>query len=148
MKSKTLKYLLLVICSFLFHFGLSAQSDLEIERVRSSKLVEILNNIEFLERGRTENHIIRLYKLHNGTGSAGFRSGEVSYNLYVAISKFDETPDQNLFEIGPFLNPTFLKWEEDKDRGIFQIEFGPASKRSIIKLAVDIQNLAIIPQDK
>ncbi len=148
MKSKTPKYLLFVTCFFLLHFGLSAQSDLEIERVRSSKLVEILNNVEFIQRGRTDNYIIRLYKLHNGAGSAGFRNGEVSYNLYVAISEFDEEPNQNLFEIGPFLNPTFLKWEEDKDRGIFQLEFGPASKRSIIKLAVDIENLAIIPGDK
>lgn len=148
MKSKFLKYLFLLTCFFLINFSLRAQNDLEVRQVRSSKLVELLNNVEFIQRGRTEHYIIRLYKLHNGAGSAGFRNGEVSHNLYVAISEFDETPDQNLFEIGPFLNPTFLKWEEDKDRGIFHLEFGPANKRSIIKLAVDIQNLAIIPQDK
>ncbi|GAB5525104.1 MAG: hypothetical protein Roseis2KO_29760 [Roseivirga sp.] len=148
MKSKILKYLFLLTCFFLVNFSLRAQNDLEVTQVRSSKLVELLNNVEFIHRGRTEHYIIRLYKLHNGAGSAGFRNGEVSHNLYVAISEFDEAPDQNLFEIGPFLNPTFLKWEEAKDQGVFHLEYGPASQRMTIKITVDIENLTFIIGDK
>lgn len=142
------KNLLLLVVFFLINVRLSAQNDLEINRVKSARLVEIFNNVEFFQRGRTKDYIIRLYKLHNGSGSAGYRSGEVSYNLFVAISEFDEAPDQNLFEIGPFYNPVFKEWKDGEKEGIFIIEYGPADDRSTVALSVDIYTLRILPPDK
>jgi len=53
---------------------------------------------------------VRVYKLPNEPGSAGHESGEVTHTLYIAISEFDEYPDQSLFKIGPFYNPEFWEW--------------------------------------
>lgn len=148
MKSVLQRTILINLGCLLLSTTLSAQDDLEINRVKSARLVEIFNNVEFFQRGRTKDYIIRLYKLHNGLGSAGFRNGEVSYNLFVAISEFDETPDQNLFEIGPLYNPVFKQWKDSEKEGIFTIEYGPEDDRLTVALSVDIYTLRILPPDK
>ncbi len=59
---------------------------------------------------RENNLSVRVYIIDNGSGSAGIEEGhEVSHNLLIAVSEFDEEPNQNLFDIGPFFNPKFLK---------------------------------------
>jgi hypothetical protein len=88
---------------------------------------------------------VRIYKLDNGSSSAGYPSSEVSHNLLVAISSFDEEPEQNLFQIGPFYNPEFISWqvEQEYDKE-FVIEYGPYEKRATLRLGVNLQNLWIM----
>lgn len=143
-----IKAVYLCLLSGLLCGNLSAQSSPEIRQIEDERLIELLNNVRLLQRAKTEQYSIALYTLHNGYGSAGFANGEVSQNLLVAVSEFDEVSDQNLFEIGPFYNPVFKEWKESTDKGIFVIEYGAAKKRQILTLSVDIKALTIITYEK
>lgn len=73
-----------------------------------------MNNSELIGEN-SENYLsVKIYTIDNGTGSAGFESSEVSHNLLIAVSEFDEEPNQSLFEIGSFYNPKFVKWINEK----------------------------------
>ena len=87
---------------------------------------------------------MRVYTIDNGTGSAGFESCEVSNNLLVAVSEFDEAPNQSVFEIGPFYNPKFIKWTDIKEyEREFTIEYGVFDNRKSIKLKTNINELIL-----
>lgn len=136
---------LTIICFlFLFQSMATAQNSPEIAKVKNFKLTEVLNNVEFIERGRSSEYIIRVFKLHNGAGSAGSNSGEVSHNLLIAVSEINEAPEQSLFEMGPLLNPVFKEWKEDTEEGLFVIEYGPYDKRVEVTLKVDLWQLKVL----
>jgi hypothetical protein len=103
-----------------------------------------LNNSELIGENREHYLAVRIYAVDNGTGSAGLPSSEVTYNLLIAVSEFDEEPNQNLFEIGPFYNPKFVKWTEIKEyeKG-FKIEYGIYKKRKTKKLKININELTL-----
>lgn len=91
------------------------QNELKISKSDNAKLIKALNNSEPINEN-SENYLsVRIYKIGNGTGSAGFPSSEVSHNLLIAVSEFDEEPNQNLFEIGPSYNPKFIQWISIKE---------------------------------
>ena len=72
-------------------------------------------------------------------------NSEVSHNLLIAVSAFDEDPEQNLFEIGPFYNPKFISWHVDQEYAkAFVIEHGPHNQRQSVRLGVDLQSLRLI----
>ncbi len=76
-----------------------AQSNLEIETVKEYETIKLLNQIELLKEFKTENISIRIYQIGNESGSAGFNNGEITHNIYFAVSEFDELPNQSLFQI-------------------------------------------------
>lgn len=112
MKIKSTFCLLFIFCSLQITFG---QDKLKIEKSDNSRLTKVLNNSELIGENRENYLSVRIYTIDNGTGSAGFESCEVSHNLLIAVSEFDEEPNQNLFEIGPFYNPKFIKWTDIKE---------------------------------
>ena len=119
------------------------QEKLEINKINDSSLIKILNNSELLSETETELFKARIYQLDNGTGSAGFETSEVSHNLLIAISEFDEEPKQSLFESGPFLNPRFMRWNIQKDKLSFIIEHGIFDDRKQLNLRIDINDVTI-----
>lgn len=131
--------LILTICFTKISLG---QNELKIEESNNSQLIKILNNSELIEKN-SENYLsVKIYTIDNGTGSAGFPSSEVSHNLLIAVSEFDEEPNQSLFEIGPFINPKFIKWTEIKEyEREFEIEYGIYNDRKTEKLKVNINEL-------
>ena len=63
-------------------------------------------------------------------------------NLLIAVSEFDEEPNQNLFEIGPFYDPKFVKMTGNEDyQKEFEIEYGAYDNRKSVKLKVNINEL-------
>ena len=134
--------LLFTLCLANTFFG---QSELKISQSDNSRLIKVLNNSELIGENRENWLAVRVYKIDNGSGSAGFEEGhEVSHNLLIAVSEFDEEPDQSLFEIGPFINPRFIKWNEKKEHEReFEIEYGMYDNRKTIKLIVDINELKL-----
>ena len=120
-----------------------SQGHHKIEKKTNKELIHILNSSKQLSEN-SENYLsVRIYEIDNGSGSTGFpESHEVSYDLLIAVSAFDENPEQVVFEIGPFINPKFLRWTNtsgySKD---FEVEFGPVSRRESIRLMVDLKNL-------
>jgi len=121
------------------------QQELKIKKLQNESLIKVLNNSQLIAENRENWISVRIYKVDNGSRSAGFESGEVSHNLLIAISRFDENPEQNLFEIGPFYNPDFQKWIELKDYvKIFEIIYGGLDNRKKIKLKVNLIKLELI----
>lgn len=123
---------------YMFH----EQNKLKIEKSENTRLIKVLNNSELIGENTVDFLSVRIYKIDNGTGSAGFPSSEVSHNLLIAVSEFDEVPNQNLFEIGPFYNPKFMKWTKKMEyQREFEIEYGAYDDRKLLKLKVNINEL-------
>ena len=136
MNIKSTFFLIFTICFIQISFG---QNELKIEKSENARLIKVLNNSELLGNNRENYLSVRIYKIDNGSGSAGFPEGhEVSHNLLIAVSEFDEEPNQSLFEIGPFYNPKFVKWTDKKE---FEIEYGIYNNRKRIKLKTNINEL-------
>ena len=139
MRIKSTLILIFTICLFQISSG---QNKLKIEESENSMLIKVLNNSELIGENSRNYLSVRIYKIDNGSGSAGFPSCEVSHNLLIAISEFDEEPNQNLFEIGPFYNPKFVKWNGEKEsQKEFEIEYGAYDMRKSVKLKVNIHEL-------
>ena len=142
MKIKSTLVIIFTICLVQISYG---QDKLKIEKSENSRLIKVLNNSELIGGNRENNLCVRIYKIDNGSGSAGIPEGhEVSHNLLIAVSEYDEQPLQNLFEIGPFYNPKFIKWTGLKEsHKEFEIEYGAYSNGKSIKLKVNINELKI-----
>lgn len=124
---------------------LYSQDQFKIDESNNSRLIKILNNSELIGDIVTDYVSVRIYKMDNGSGSAGHESCEVSFNLLVAVSEFGEYPNQNLFEIGQLYNPKFINWNHTEDSKIeFQIEHGNFNNRKTITLAVNVEELKLI----
>jgi hypothetical protein len=137
-----IKWILLFLCTLCLVKTTCGQSDLKISQSDNLRLVQVLNNSDLIVENREKGISVRIYAIDNGSGSAGFESGEVSHNLLIAVSEFDEYPNQNVFEIGPFYDPTFVQWigEMEYLKG-FEIEYGAYDDRKSLKLQVDINKL-------
>ena len=141
MKIKSILIIILTICRIQISFG---QNELKIVKSDNSRLIKVLNSSELIGENRENYLSVRIYTIDNGIGSAGFPSSEVSHNLLIAVSEFDEEPNQNLFEIGPFYNPKFIKWTDIKEyERSFKIEYGIHKKRKTIKLKININELVL-----
>ena len=142
MNIKSTLIIILTICSIQISFG---QNELKIAKSKNDRLIKVLNNSELIGENRENYLSVRIYKIDNGSGSAGIPEGhEVSHNLLIAVSEFDEEPNQNLFEIGPFYNPKFMKWTDKKEyEKIFEIEYVIYNKRKTVKLKININELTL-----
>ena len=142
MNIKSTLIIILTICSIQISFG---QNELKIAKSKNDRLIKVLNNSELIGENRENYLSVRIYKIDNGSGSAGIPEGhEVSHNLLIAVSEFDEEPNQNLFEIGPFYNPKFMKWTDKEEyEKIFEIEYGIYNKRKTVKLKININELTL-----
>ena len=139
MKIKLTLIIIFTICFIQISFG---QNELKIEKSEDSRLIKVLNNSELIGENRENYLSVKIYTIDNGTGSAGFESSEVSHNLLIAVSEFDEEPNQSLFEIGPFYNPKFMKWTYVKEyEKKFEVEYGVYKNRKIVKLKININEL-------
>ena len=140
MKIKSTLILFFTICFIQMSCG---QDKLKIEKIENSRLIKILNNSELIGENRANNLSVRIYKIDNGSGSAGIAEGhEVSHNLLIAVSEFDEEPTQNLFEIGPLYNPKFVNWIGKKEyQKEFEMEYGTYDNRKSLILKVNINEL-------
>jgi len=139
MNIKSTLIIFLTICTIQISFG---QYELKIEKSENARLIKVLNNSELIGDNRENYLSVKIYTIDNGTGSAGFPSSEVSHNLLIAVSEFDEEPNQSLFEIGPFFNPKFMKWTDIKEyEKEFEVEYGIYNNRKTVKLKININEL-------
>jgi hypothetical protein len=120
-----------------------SQPNVSIKKIKEEKLIRILNDVEFLSSIKTDNLNIRVYKVGNSPGSAGFQNGEITHDLYIAVSGFDEFPKQNLFELGPYFNPKFVQWDTTKENVVIIIESGVASFRQKNEVQISINKIKI-----
>ena len=121
----------------------SAQPEIAIEQENNENLVAIINSIQLLKEFNGNEIAIRIFEHRGIAGSAGFDSGEVNSNLYIAVSEYDELPEQSLFYVKSFYNPKIIEVSEKGDYVRIELEYGMENARKSISLSVSINELEI-----
>ena len=101
--------------------------------IKSPDLVRLFNGLIVLAESRTNDLSVRVLETSNEPGSAGFDNGEVTSNIYIAVSEFDESPAQNLFKLSPLYWPKIQKIDTVGDTPIVYLSYATGSKRVTFK---------------
>nr|WKN35224.1 hypothetical protein K4G66_22865 [Tunicatimonas sp. TK19036] len=130
---------LMLLLSFTLAYG----QDIEINKVEEYDLVYLINGIKELSNEQTDDLSLRMFSIANLPGSAGNASGEVTHDLLIAVSEYDEAPNQSLFRISSFYNPKIMEWKMDNPEPIVVIEYGPYNDRKAIEIQIGLQKIAL-----
>lgn len=112
--------------------SLNAQQ-LLVQKVKTADITHVLNNIRSTHKAQTSQFIVNLFEVSNKSGSARQNeSNEVTDHLYIAISEFDEKPQQLLFVIKDVYAPSGIKMIKQSEQAIqlsfFYVEKGEKKK--------------------
>ena len=129
-------YIFLVYCSIL-----SAQEELIFKQITDDKQVKLFNRIELLAQKNFDTLAVRIHAIDNESGSAGFPNCEVSTNIYIAISGFDEFPDQNLFILSSLYSPKILRIVEEKSKPTIYLSFIKDSGIKCLRISASLKNI-------
>ena len=119
------------------------QTELKVTKIKDEQLTKILNNIQMLTEKKTNELSICVFKVGNPSGSAGKESCEITHNLYIAVSEYDEYPAQNLFVFGPVYNPKTNDWTGKDNEQELTIEYGAYDSRQRITLKISLDKIEI-----
>lgn len=113
-----------------------------IEKIEDFKIQRLLNNFMVLKDFKTENLTVKIISIDNLPGSAGFSNGEITNDIYIAVSELDEYPNQNLFKISNLYNPEIENIDlSDNDKPSFDILFGLSENRKTLKTDITINEI-------
>ena len=129
----------MILLSFTLAFG----QDIEINKVEDYDLVYLINGIEELSNEQTDDLSLRIFSIANLPGSAGNASGEVTHDLLIAVSEYDEVPGQSLFRISSFYNPKIMEWKMDNPEPIVVVEYGSYKDRKVTTIQIGLQKIAL-----
>jgi hypothetical protein len=127
----------------LMNIGCSYGQEVKVAMVEDQDLIHLLNNIKELSSTRTKNLSITIFSVANPSGSAGNGSDEIDYDLLIAVSEYDELPEQSLFRLSNFYNPAIKKWNTKTGDPEVTIEYGPYDDRKEILLRISLQNILL-----
>ena len=115
----------LLILLILFVTDINAQENFSLNTCNDSSLNYILNNIVKTQEFQTHTFSIRLFIVSNPSGSAKLNGNdEVSDNIYIATSEFDEAPVHHLFILKDiYAARDNLSFKEKKD-GTVDLKIG------------------------
>ncbi|WP_288339920.1 hypothetical protein [uncultured Roseivirga sp.] len=126
-----------MIYSLLFSILLLFQTDPQLEKVENRDQIELFNSIKKIERFEAKVFRVNVLFIENPPGSAGFEgTGEVSNDLFLAISEFDEFPRQNLFVLRDIVNPKVVKTNLLYDEIELTIEHRSSGKKETSTLSI------------
>ena len=118
------------------------EKNISIERIENFEIQRLLHGIEILKELKTPELYVRIMTLGNLPGSAGFANGEITDDLYFAISEFDELPEQNLFRVSEFYNPKIETVDtSDNKKPVIEISFGKSGERQFMTFEITINEL-------
>lgn len=83
-----------------------------LERFDDFNFVQLFNELSFLNSYKTNELSIKVMSSPNLSGSAGFANGEVTTNIWIAISEFDELPDQALYRVNNLYAPKITGFDD------------------------------------
>lgn len=122
-----------------FSLSLNAQQPVA-QKVKSSDITYVLNNIRSTYKAQTSGFVVNLFEVSNKSGSAQQNeTDEVTDNLYIAISEFDEKPQQVLFVIKDLYAPSDIKIVKQSEKMI-ELSFSYLEKGKKKKVRVGIAN--------
>ena len=106
------------------------------------KAETLLARISKSERFETEYRSASVYWMANPSSSAGYANGEITHDLWILVSEFDEAPRTNLVRLSSFYNPSIINWIKDSEtHPVMVIEYGPADKRSQASLQISLDGI-------
>jgi hypothetical protein len=102
---------LLIMCvsSLLFLSNNAAAKDLK--RVADKNLIYVLNNFEIISEVKQPPLLIRIIRLAEHGECDGKPQTCPKQMLYIAVSTFDEAPEQALYELPKSFGWEFLSWK-------------------------------------
>ena len=136
-----MKYRLFLI--LLLSFGCTHAQEIKVTKTEDYDLVYLINRIKELSDKKTDDLSIRIFSVDNLPGSAGYPSGEVTHDLLIAVSEYDEVPEQSLFQISSLFNPKIKEWNTETDEPKVIIEYGPYDEKKDLVLRIDLQKVEI-----
>ncbi|PCJ90962.1 MAG: hypothetical protein COA50_16840 [Flavobacteriaceae bacterium] len=107
---------------FIFCIKVEAQHK-KMEKIKDYNVARLLNNLEIISELQTNEFKIRIMKVANVSGSAGTQSSEVTHDIYIAVSEFDELATQNLYLVKKIHNPRDLIWLSKDSIPEFRINY-------------------------
>ena len=132
-----------LILLIFFAIKINAQERLSFSISKDSSLDYILNNIVKIKKFETRSFSIQLYVVSNPSSSARISGNdEVTDNIYVATSEFDETPNHHLFVLKDiYSGRDNISFKENKNETVdLKIEY---YNRILRKKEIHLYNISI-----
>jgi uncharacterized protein YecT (DUF1311 family) len=82
-----------------------------LEKFVDFDFVRLLNTLSFWNNYRTDELSIQVFSSPNLPGSAGFNNGEVTSNIWIAVSEYDELPEQTIYRLNNLYAPELLNFD-------------------------------------
>jgi hypothetical protein len=137
-----MKKILILFFSFISISLAQQNKKIEYKVINDSLLTSIFNNIEILKEIKTDELTIRILSLNNDPGSAGYANGEVTSNIYIAVSEYDEYPEQKLFLIPNLYSPNIEGIKEEKRNVILLLSY-IEKKKITLRIEITIDSIKI-----
>jgi len=113
MKKSLVLFVLFLICHAAYSQQPSAQ------KIKNTTLTYVLNNIRSTHKAETRDCNVTIFVVSNKSGSAKRpESHEVTDNIYIAVSEFDEYPKQTLFVIKDLYAPSGIQLTRQDNQSI------------------------------
>lgn len=142
MATKTMKnyiVFILLFCSYTSY----CQSINSTEIIQND-CVKLIRNIGSYDTFAGKQLVLGIFKVSNGYGSANFpETDEVSFNMLISVTHYNETPDYKVFTVGPFINPKVIRKADAGTSVTFLIEDGVVNKRKTTKVIVSETNVQV-----
>ncbi len=132
----------------IFVIGLMAQSHITFKEVTDEEQVRLLNNIEILAQKNFDSFSVRVMGLDLASGSAGKSNCEVLTTIYIALSRYDEAPEQKLFRIDSLFLPHVLRITKVDSIPIIYLSHLLTENVQFLKIKVLQNELRILPVAK
>lgn len=119
-----MKSILTFVTLLSFIFGAKSQEKIAFKKLTDSSLIYLLNNVRDYKLLKGKDQVVSIFLVSSGkSASANFPSfstgsDEISESLYIAVSEYDDSPEQSLFILDDIFGVTELslsiKKEDDK----------------------------------
>ena len=127
----------------LLNFTLAFGQEIKINKIEDYDLVHLINEIVELSTKQTDDLSLRIFSLANLPGSAGYASSKATHDLLIAVSEYDELPDQSVFRISSFYNPKITEWKTETPEPVVLIEYGPYNDRKEITIQIGLREITL-----
>jgi len=111
-------WIFLCFSVLLFSQSANAQKP-SVQKLNNANLSYVLNNIRSTHKAETAGFAVTVYVVSNKSGSAKQpETDEVTDNIYIAVSEFDEQPKQSLFVVKNLYGPSGFQLTKQPDQTI------------------------------
>ncbi len=124
-------------------FSATDSTSIVANKIVDYNTIHLLNNVEILKDINNGEISVRVFELRNEPGSAGQPNGEVTSNIYFAVSEYGEYPEQNLYLIKSLFAPKIEKIFKEKESIDIELSFVVGSNRQRIIVSVSLSKCVV-----